>query len=189
MNRLMLPLFIAPGAILAVWLVHFYSDAEAWVPGLIFGFFSIYPLREYLKTALRKIVWVSVSTVAYVFAYSFTWMAFFMDVAKHNPRSTPEVGMPLFIFVLGGMLGALVLGFGARFLVNQISTKSLLLLVLAGGFFSISVLLGDPVSSLEPFATGGAMGEGLPKGVSSLVFVWQIGVAFVLGWIVDKAQQ
>lgn len=133
------------------------------MPGLLFGlvivglFFWIGKIKS-TQTLLKSIAFIAISGLAYYVAFI---------VAGYSFRSFPEG-----CFFFGGIIGAAILLFGFHFLLHTLSRNQFYRLVVLGGALGLAGNLGESFWIFKDF--------------SALFVIWQAGMAFALGKVLDS---
>ncbi len=154
-------------------------------PGLIFGvilacYFGIVRARNF--TYLYRLpIFIAMSWFAY---YVAVWIVINLGLDKNNISSSPSIPSMFF----AGCVGALILGFGFWAIKewSEARVKYFVVLIILGGILGLTFFLGEPISQLVSIV--GLKIEGGPS-LMVLYIIWQTGIAFYLGYILDKAKE
>ncbi|GEM_PF-3322507 len=148
---------------------------------IIFLLLLIFPsgqTSKKLPVPLKFFFWTISSTVAYYLAFLTT--NFLTSLLSSPHQEIPSTSLPLFA---GGFLGGLIVLFAFNIFYCRISKKVILLLAVVSGFLGQSFIYGSLIEfSFFPFTQNNV-------GLLPLYVVWQTGMAFALGWIIDKKQK
>ena len=158
------------------------------LPGILFGIaLSLYfIIFEQEKLSYKIIGFVAISTVAYDLAVLAT-----IDTPLHVNASPFANPIDSTLFFSGGIVGALVLLIGIKFLLVPIKWSQLFLLTVLGGLLgTFGWMLGSFISPTIPTSSWvGAAGD-LPKAnMYSLYIVWQTAMAFAVSVCIKLNQK
>jgi len=153
-------------------------------PGLIFGvvlacYFGIVHARN-LTYLYRIPFFIWMSWLGYYTAVQ-TAINFGLDKDTYNP-------LPASMF-MAGCIGAFILGLGFLAVRQWSGIKYFAMLVVLGGILSFAFFLGKPFGESFPSlvsAVGFKAGD--DPSFLTLFIIWQTGIAFYLGYLLDKVK-
>ncbi len=159
---------------------NFLSDLA---PGIVFGiatvFYFIWISARSPRFRTGKfwiVLWIGVSTVAY----------FAADTVGRYLTGKGLTPPGQLSFFGAGLTGAILLALGFDFFFIRLKITQFLLLGILGGILGLIDFYGDPLYVwLAGPQTGWAAIDLIGAGLT-LYVIWQAGIAFTLGWIIDK---
>lgn len=148
-------------------------------PGIIFAIGTLFYFTAILKrTSLQSslaLLWIIICTLAYFVAVYIVMriqsQGFCLDCGiprNYNPYT--EYLKAYFSYGAGGLVGSLLMLLGVRYCLIKLSTQQLFLLTVLGGILSVIGALG--ISGKGNFV--------------SLFTIWQTGMAFSLGYVIER---
>ena len=146
-----------------------------YLPGIIFGIavgLFFLKLRPMSKPAVRIPLWIAASLVSYFLAVQ-TTLQIYASHIQQLPKIDPPLQWQVFAFFVGGLVGASVLLLAFSFLLTHLTLAKYLIITLLGGVLGVSGVI-----------------HGLPAlfELAPLFIIWQTGMAFALGWVLDQKE-
>jgi hypothetical protein len=152
-------------------------DILGYSPGLVFGVVIVIFFIVFKKTKVtwtKSLLWILASIFSYYCAVQTTVTIYIKHMPQSDPNNwitafnpgEPSLSWQAVAFFAGGLIGASLMLASFHFLLSRFwNLKEYLLLVFFGGVFALSALIPQ-----IPF----------------LYIIWQAGMAFALGWVLDR---
>lgn len=145
--------------------------APGFIFGLVLGLYFFFKEKISLVRLLKLIAFIFISTTAFLVALSIYLDLPFSPILNmfYIPFITDG---SLFLIIFSGFIGGTILVFGVHLLLFKLSFKNFLVLIFLAGLLSLSLVI-----------SGGVSGD---FDMVNLFIIWQAGLAFALGFVLDK---
>lgn len=166
-NSIILGFTGALSGIFSVIIAQYYRDIS-YTAGIVFGIFiGLYFLSFWRNTIhpSKIFLWICASVAGYYSAVSF--------VLSHRFSNNQAV------FFVAGLLGAAIMLVGFHAFLTRLTLRQYIMLAALGGILGLAWFLGDTDADSGAF----------PPALVWLYVCWQTGMAFGLGYALDKNQK
>jgi len=150
------------------------------LPGIFFGLAVSACLRK--GTTHNLIGFIATSTLAYYVAVLTTFA-----LNAYNPLwFSPPTRIDSWTLLLAGIVGALITSIGVHGLLFPLNLKEIISITLSGGLFGI---VGWTIGSFYVWGGQNYYARWFVSNICSLLLIWQVGTAFVLGAYVKREKR
>lgn len=150
--------------------------------GLVFGIVLWIYSYLYLSNGrlIKHLLWVVTSSISYYVAVFVT--IYFVTSGINLDFSVQQHTIPMWPFVVSGLTGGFLMLIGFRFLLSKLTLLQFILLCFLAAILGLSWFLGqsfdEDFKGIVPFDS-----------FLTLYVIWQAGMAFGLGWCLDRNRE